>query len=260
MAIPANYLFGDVNISRGRFVNPVPLNIVSVADLPAPSQHRGAILIVGNGAGGDPVLVQSDGSNWRRVDTGGSVNSGPQGVQLGESTGLGIDISGITGVEISLNGIRQVRHTRMFLNSFVVNVTAANDFGSAALFNFPDRNIVILGIELALTFEKGAATGGIVATTDLNVSLGTAAATGNPPSGAAADIVPVQSITTDALAPALEFHTNELTTPALSFIDDAPNSQAFLNIGVSPGITADDTVNALGALDIFFIDTGNIGS
>jgi len=47
----------------------------TVATVPAAASYTGAIIYVSNGAGGNPILAFSDGSNWKRSDTGATISS-----------------------------------------------------------------------------------------------------------------------------------------------------------------------------------------
>jgi hypothetical protein len=47
----------------------------TVATVPAAASYTGAIIYVSNGAGGSPILAFSDGSNWKRSDTGATISS-----------------------------------------------------------------------------------------------------------------------------------------------------------------------------------------
>lgn len=251
----ANYLLGRVNMSSGRFVTPVPLQVVSTAALP---EHVGASLVtVADGAGGDQVLAISDGQNWLRVDTLQPVSAtGPGPTEPGGN----VDVSGLTGAQLVFDRIRAVRHAQIQLNAAEISVSAANDFGGVQFVNLPDSNLIIAGVETDIVLTKGDTINGIRATTDLSVSVGTATAAANPPAGAAANILSVATLTTDAIEVDYNRHTNDETTPSLAFIDDGPSVGLFLNIGAVGGITADDTVTVNGTIDLYYIDTGNVTS
>ena len=45
----------------------------TVATVPAAADYRGVLIFVNNGGGGDPVTAVSDGTNWKRSDTGGNI-------------------------------------------------------------------------------------------------------------------------------------------------------------------------------------------
>lgn len=54
---------------------PTRLARFAVAALPAASGWTGHIVYCTNGAGGSPILAFSDGSNWKRSDTGATVST-----------------------------------------------------------------------------------------------------------------------------------------------------------------------------------------
>ncbi len=51
------------------------LKVFTVATAPAASEHTGAMIYVGNGKAGSPVLAFSNGTNWIRVDDGATAIS-----------------------------------------------------------------------------------------------------------------------------------------------------------------------------------------
>lgn len=50
----------------------VAFTAYTVATVPAVSP-AGQLIYVSNGAAGSPIMAFSDGSNWKRVDTGGNI-------------------------------------------------------------------------------------------------------------------------------------------------------------------------------------------
>lgn len=54
---------------------PAQLNAVTVANAPPAAEYLGCILYVSNGAAGAPILAFSDGTNWKRSDTGATIAS-----------------------------------------------------------------------------------------------------------------------------------------------------------------------------------------
>lgn len=50
------------------------LPIYTVATVPTASLFTGSIIYVSNGAGGSAIVAYSDGSNWKRVDTGATIS------------------------------------------------------------------------------------------------------------------------------------------------------------------------------------------
>lgn len=52
---------------------PVNLPSFAVADLPTASDYEGQVVYCSDGAAGSAILAFSDGTNWKRSDTGGTV-------------------------------------------------------------------------------------------------------------------------------------------------------------------------------------------
>ncbi len=77
----------------------------------------------------------------------------------------GVDYQLVTAQKVTLK-----------LSSQVVSITAALDYGSVQLLTWPDRNLHILGMEVDLELTKGNLSTGIVAATDLDVGIGSTAA------------------------------------------------------------------------------------
>jgi len=66
---------GPVTATSG-FVGDIKLPTYTVANAPsAATAGAGTIVYVSNGAGGSPCVAISDGTNWKRPDTGGTIAS-----------------------------------------------------------------------------------------------------------------------------------------------------------------------------------------
>lgn len=51
------------------------LDSFTVANAPSAANYLpGTVIYVSNGAGGTPILAFSDGTNWKRVDTGATIS------------------------------------------------------------------------------------------------------------------------------------------------------------------------------------------
>jgi len=72
----ANTTFsGPVNATNG-FVGTIKVPTYTFASAPsAATAGAGSIVFVSNGAGGNPILAFSDGTNWKRSDTGATITS-----------------------------------------------------------------------------------------------------------------------------------------------------------------------------------------
>lgn len=165
-----------------------------------------------------------------------------------------------TGVTLE-NTTLAPKRCRLTLSSAVINVLAANDYGSLKVCDLPDKNIMLLGCEVDLTVVKGNAASGIGSATDLDMAVGTAAASSTTLSGAMIDVIEKQDIDTNALSVDMEAHTQDQSTaqPPLRLADDAALA-LYLNAVAVAGITADDTLTCSGTIDLYYFDLGNLSS
>ena len=64
---------GPVNSTNG-FIGDIKVPTYTVASAPsASSAGAGTVIFVSNGAAGAAILAFSDGTNWKRSDTGGTI-------------------------------------------------------------------------------------------------------------------------------------------------------------------------------------------
>jgi hypothetical protein len=64
---------GPVTSTNG-FIGDIKVPTYTVAGAPsASSAGAGTVIYVSNGAAGSPILAFSDGTNWKRSDTGGTI-------------------------------------------------------------------------------------------------------------------------------------------------------------------------------------------
>lgn len=141
-----------------------------------------------------------------------------------------------------------------------ISVAAADDFGSVKLCDLPDKNLHLLAVEVDLVVTKAGTTNGIVAATDLDMAIGTAAASNTTLATTMIDVIEKVDINDDALVVDFEAISVGQSTAAfpLQIADGASNS---LFINLSPGnITADDSVSLTGTVDLYFVDLGNRAS
>lgn len=66
---------GPVNSTNG-FIGDIKVPTYTVASAPSASDAgAGTIIYVSNGAAGSAIIAFSDGTNWKRSDTGGTIAS-----------------------------------------------------------------------------------------------------------------------------------------------------------------------------------------
>lgn len=160
---------------------------------------------------------------------------------------MGLDIALLTPQKMTLK-----------LDGASLPVLAANDYGSLELLTWPDRNLHLLAVEADLTLVKGGVTNGIVAAKDLDVGMGTAAASNTTLATTMIDIIEKQDVDTDALTVTVKVHTiGQATATFPKQIADGATNKVFLNVAVIGGITADDALSVSGSVDFYVIDLGN---
>ena len=139
-----------------------------------------------------------------------------------------------------------------------LTVLAANDYGSLELMTWPDRNLHILGMEVDLTLVKGGVANGLLTTVDLDVGMGSAAASAATLATTMIDYLEKVDLDTDSLT--LTLQANVLGQSTATFpkqLADAATNKLHLNVGLPVGITADDAITVTGNVDLYFVDLGN---
>lgn len=150
-----------------------------------------------------------------------------------------------------------VRRARVTLTSFVISVTQALDYGSAKIVDLPFRNMLIMGVEVDCSVVKGGATNGIVAATDLDMAIGTAAASSTTLASTMINIIEKKDIDDNALTVTFAAHSNDNATSVAPFkIADGSTAALYMNAVAVAGITADDTLTVTGTVDIYYMDLG----
>lgn len=166
-----------------------------------------------------------------------------------------MDVSAVAEAVLTSDEVRYVRHARVTLTNLVVAVAEADDFGGTKILDLPDSNILFLGAEVNLSLAKDGV--GIVAATDLTMGIGTAVASNATLSGAMIDLL-TEALTADVDPALFKLHTHGLSTPALTFADDAAAGALFLNCAAT--LTANGDLTCTGTIDLYYIDTGNVNS
>lgn len=164
-----------------------------------------------------------------------------------------------TGVAATFDRLRATRHVRLTLTGFVVDITAALDYGGTKIVDLPDSNLVLLGIEADLEMVKGEVTNGLEAATDITVAIGTAVASNATLSAAMEDVMDAIAYTASDASPAHQIHSH--ADAALSYpilLSDAAALALFFNLAAT--ITADDALTISGTIDLYFVDVGNVTS
>jgi hypothetical protein len=161
--------------------------------------------------------------------------------------------AGASGIDIVP---MQVVKARVKLEDIELTVAASDDFGSVKLCTLPDTNLYIMGMEVNLAVVKAGTTNGIVAATDLDFGIGSAAASASTLATTMIDYLEKSDVNDDALAVSYQAHTQGQSTASFpKKVADAADNELYLNLACA--ITADDSVTLNGWVDIFYVDLGN---
>ena len=156
-----------------------------------------------------------------------------------------------------------VQHIRLQLTNFVVTVDDSDgEYGGSIICYLPDQNILILNAEVNLSVVKGNATNGIASTDDITMGVGTAVASNNTLSTTMQNIIPVTTISTDALTVTFQASTYSAAGATVAIdVPDSGTTAIYLNAtAVGAVMSADDTLTCTGTLDIWAIPLGNVNS
>ena len=148
---------------------------------------------------------------------------------------------------------------KLRLEDVALAIDEGDDYGSVKLCDLPDSNLHLLGVELDLTVVKGGVTNGLVAATDLDMAVGTAAASNSTLATTMIDVVEKQDLNDDALSVDLKVHTlGQATATMPKQIADGATSALYLNAAAA--ITASDALSISGEVYLYLIDLGNYTS
>ena len=165
-----------------------------------------------------------------------------------------------TGVTVQSNKLVIPQMATLVLDGFTITVDEGDDFGGTKLLDLPDSNILLLGVEIDCVVTKAGTTDGIVAATDLDMSIGTAVASNATLSGAMLDVIEKVDIDTNALEVDFEAHSADQDTAKFPIsISDGASSALYMNLATGD-ITASDSVSVDGKIRIYYIDLGNLSS
>ena len=161
-----------------------------------------------------------------------------------------------TGVKVA-NQELSVKRARLTLTDFAITVLEANDYGGTKLLDLPNRNMLILGMEVDCVVTKQGNTNGLVAATDITMGIGSTVASATPLATTMIDYVEATAMTADTLAVDFEKHTNDQSTATFpKKVADGASAALFMNI--AGACTADSSVTVSGTIDIFYVDLGKL--
>ena len=153
----------------------------------------------------------------------------------------------------------RVRKVTVTLDPLSLAVTEALDYGSVAFVDLGDTNMMLLACESDLVVTKGGVVTGIVAATDLDMAIGTAAASATTLATTMENVL--DKLDVDALGLVVDFdgHSSAATTMPLVIASGAAN-KLYINAVPIGGILADDTLSLSGTVTLYYIDLGNVTS
>jgi hypothetical protein len=138
-----------------------------------------------------------------------------------------------------------IRRATLKLSAVVVAVTAALDYGSVKLADLPNGNLLFLGAVANLTQTS---TGIDTSAANVDVAVGTAAASNAVLSGTMLNLVPKIDSTAGGVVDGASATAN-IAVFATS------NTDVFLNVAAAT--TIDGSVIVSGTIDLFYLDLGN---
>jgi hypothetical protein len=191
---------------------------------------------------GDLYFGESGGGEW--------LSASSLGVPSGSTVTAASDV---TAAYATINPLKLT----LTLDGIVVAVADADDFGSAELCTLPDKNLLVIGCEVDLELVKDGV--GFINTTDLDVALGTAAASNTTLATTMLNILPKVDLDASDLSPALASHSLA-TTPVLTGVQDGATNKVYLNVSGTTETGEAATITATGTVEIYLIDLGNTTS
>lgn len=136
-------------------------------------------------------------------------------------------------------------------------IPAADDYGSAKLCDMPDSNIMLLSVEVDLTALKS---GGLISGTDMDLAIGTAAASNQTLATTMLDVIEKSDHDADDIDPQWEAQSQAQATAAYPLrLNDSATLALYLNVGI-PNEVADGTVTFTGTVTLIYYDLGNVTS
>lgn len=139
-----------------------------------------------------------------------------------------------------------IRRTVLKLTAVSVAVLAVNDYGGTKIADLPDGNILFLGGIADLTFTS---TGITTTAANVDVGVGTAAASNAALSSTMINIIPKIDATSGSVAKGAATSTEAAKVIATS------NTDLFLNIAAAT--TVDGAVLVSGEIELFWLDLQN---
>lgn len=203
------------------------------------------------------VVMSDDLQVVGALDLDGAVDFAvaPTGLPSGEGDAPAAVSSNDTGVtgSTSAETVLVTKNIRLTLTAVVVDIADADDFGGEKILGLVDGQLLsILAAKVDLILTKDGV--GFIAATDMTVGIGTAVASNTTLSGAMIDVLALQSLTDNVIAPPL--NVGAALTNQLSLV--ASTDSLFLNIAGATEVAQDGDITITGTIDLTVIDHGAI--
>lgn len=161
-----------------------------------------------------------------------------------------------TGVTLMDDAALAVRKMHLYLDGVTLSVDEGDDYGSFKIADLPDKNLQLVACEVDLELVKGEVTNGLEAATDLDMAVGTAAASNATLSGAMVNVIEKDDLNAADASPAWQAHSADNASSVLPIhLADGASNALYLNCAAS--ITASDALTVTGSVYLYYIDTGN---
>ena len=165
---------------------------------------------------------------------------------------------GSSAVLVIVDEALTARKMVLSVTALSATVLAADDYGSVKLCDLPDKNMLLLAVELDLVATKGNASSGIEIGTDLDLAVGTAAASAQTLATTMIDVIEKSDHDSSTLTPVWQAHSGDQSTAAYPLqLADSATLALYLNIGLPVGV-ADDTLSFTGTVTLIYYDLGNV--
>lgn len=146
-----------------------------------------------------------------------------------------------------------VRRARFTITNGVLSVADANDYGSFKMVDLPTNPIAILAAKIDMVLTKDGV--GYIAATDLDIAVGTAAATNTTLATTMLNVINKADYDASAIAPVVQQHSASNTSPAPLVLPSGAKA-LYLNAAGVTETSQSATLTINGTLDLTWMDLG----
>lgn len=145
------------------------------------------------------------------------------------------------------------RRLRLLVTNGVLAVAEADGFGSFEFADLPANPIALLAVELNLVLTKDGV--GYLAASDLDVAVGTAAASNATLATTMLNVINKADFDASAIAPVVALHSASNSSPAPLVLPTGAKS-LFLNVAGATETGEDASLSVSGTIDLTWMDLG----